>query len=127
VVPHCRRGKTLARLGAIAAAGTVGAFVGSLCGPHAASGAATATSILAAGDVVRVADLPVGCQVVRRGVPAATMLDCRRGGALRGTYGVLLGRWNVRVFRFESPTVARLVFTARHGSRAVCCSPGAGG
>ena len=97
----------------------VGALVG---GPSQASGAARSTVLLSHGDTARVADVPVGCLVVRRGVPPATMLDCRRAGPLAGTYGVLLGRWNVRVVRFRSAREAQVVFTATHGGRSVCCT-----
>jgi hypothetical protein len=81
--------------------------------------------VLSPGDAVQIAGIPVGCQVVRRGVPPATMLDCRRAGKLAGSYGVLIGRWNVRVIRFESAREARTVLTAKHGGEAVCCTGGA--
>lgn len=86
-----------------------------------ASGTSFTTYDLTAGDIARVPDAQVGCRVVKRGAPPATMLDCRRAGSLTGTYGVLLGPARVRVVRFESSGVARVVFTARHGGRATCC------
>jgi hypothetical protein len=52
------------------------------------------------------------------------MLDCRRAGRLAGTYGVFLGRWNVRVLRFSSATEGQVVFSARHGGASVCCGTG---
>jgi hypothetical protein len=52
------------------------------------------------------------------------MLDCRRAGPLRGTYGVLFGRSNVRVVRFNSAQAARVVVKATHGAGVVCCTKG---
>jgi hypothetical protein len=131
-VPRTGARKTLPRertlrLAVVCAAALVGVAVGSLAGgPLAARAAADAAVVLAAGDIARVMDIPVGCQVVRRGVPPATMLDCRRAGRLDGTYGVLFGRWNVRVVRFQGAHDAQVVFSARHGGGAVCCK-GSGG
>ena len=127
-VPRFRAGLTsattrLRRAGLVGAVGLLGVMVGALVGgPSQASGAARSTVLLSHGDTARVADVPVGCLVVRRGVPPATMLDCRRAGPLAGTYGVLLGRWNVRVVRFRSAREAQVVFTATHGGRSVCCT-----
>jgi hypothetical protein len=131
-VPRTAAGKTprrerAQRLAVLCAAALVGVAAGSLAGgPPAAKGAADAAVVLAAGDVARVMDIPVGCRVARRGVPPATMLDCRRAGRLDGTYGVLFGRWNVRVVRFQGAHDAQVVFSARHGSGAVCCKVGDG-
>ncbi len=129
-VPHVRTIKTssvkrLRRAGIVSAAVLLGVVAGALIGgPSHASGAVESTILLATGDVVRVVGAPVGCRVVVRGVPRATMLDCRRAGPLAGTYGVLLGPSNVRVVRFESGREARLVFTAKHGGAATCCGSG---
>jgi hypothetical protein len=113
------------RAALVGAVALLGVVVGSLTGaPSEASGAARATVVLSAGDIARVADLPVGCRVVRRGLPPATMLDCRRAGRLAGTYGVLLGRWNLRVVRFTSAHEARVVLSARHGGPAEYCATG---
>jgi hypothetical protein len=102
-------------------------FCLALAGASAGAGRHSDTVVLARGDVARVADLPVACRVARRGVPPATMLDCRRAGTLAGTYGVLVGRWNVRVVRFTSAHEARVVLTARHGGKATFCGAGATG
>jgi hypothetical protein len=109
----------------VLAAGLLGLVAGTLAGGSPdASGAPRASVLLQIGDVARIADLPLGCRVVRRGVPLATMLDCRHAGRLSGTYGVFLGRWNVRVVRFRTPTEAQVVFTAKHGEASVCCDTG---
>jgi hypothetical protein len=126
-LPRARTVKTssaerLRRAGMVSAVGLLGVVAGALFGgPSEASGAAQASIVLNAGDVARVAGAPMGCRVVVRGVPPATMLDCRRAGPLAGTYGVLFGRSNVRVVRFESGREARIVFSAKHGGLATCC------
>jgi hypothetical protein len=118
--PRRRRTRWLGAAGVASALTVAAAGLASL--PSQASGGRSAELVLTPGDVVRVAGTPVGCRVVRRGVPPATMLDCRRAGPLRGTYGVLLGRTRVRVVRFASARDAQVVLTAKHGGRAVCCS-----
>ena len=108
---------------AIAAAAALGTVAGIAAGPAVpARGAAEVAVELQNGDIARVADVPIGCRVSRRGIPPATMLDCRRAGALAGTYGVLFGRSKVRVVRFSSAHEARVVFTATHGGGAGCCT-----
>ena len=90
---------------AIAAAAALGTVAGIAAGPAVpARGAAEVAVELQNGDIARVADVPIGCRVSRRGIPPATMLDCRRAGALAGTYGVLFGRSKVRVGAFQLRT-----------------------
>jgi hypothetical protein len=126
--PRMRERRRVRRsaLGAIIGAAAIGAVTGALVGPPSdASGQAGRSDfVVRPGDVVRVSGIPVGCRVVTRGVPPATMLDCRRAGPLRGTYGILFGRSNVRVIRFTSTQAARIVVKARHGGDIVCCSKG---
>jgi hypothetical protein len=69
---------------------------------------------LRTGDVARVADGRVGC--VARDKSGSRLLDCRRIGALRGTYGTIVSGSKVLVVRFERGDTARVVFAARHGS-----------
>jgi hypothetical protein len=64
------------------------------------------------GDIVRVSGAPIGC-VVRLQAKVKT-LDCRRIGALPGTYGTLLNGQSVRVVRFETASIAKIVFSAQH-------------
>jgi hypothetical protein len=67
---------------------------------------------LKVGDIVRVSGAPIGC-IVRLQAEVKT-LDCRRIGALRGTYGTLLNGQSARVIRFETANIAKIVFSARH-------------
>jgi hypothetical protein len=67
---------------------------------------------LKVGDIVRVSGAPIGC-IVRRQAEVKT-LDCRRIGALPGTYGTLLNGRSARVVRFETASVAKIVFSAQH-------------
>jgi hypothetical protein len=64
------------------------------------------------GDIVRVSGAPIGC-IVRLQAKVKT-LDCRRIGALPGTYGTLLNGQSARVVRFETASIAKIVFSAQH-------------
>ena len=67
------------------------------------------------GDKIRVVDAPLGCQVVRmRDLGGRIALDCRRAGALAGTYGTLLTGREAAVIRFQSKSRAKIVLTATH-------------
>jgi hypothetical protein len=129
MVPRARLNETRrARwVAAVAAAAALGTVAGIAAGPTVPARGAAQTAIeLQRGDIARVAGVPIGCRVARRGVPPATMLDCRRAGALAGTYGVLLGRSRVRVVRFRAAHEAQVVFTATHGGGAECCTGSSG-
>jgi hypothetical protein len=78
------------------------------------------TLVLHVGDRVVVDGAKLGCQVVKRGSRA--VLDCRRGGDLRGTYGTMLSERRALVVRFRSYAEAKVVFTARHGGSARACA-----
>lgn len=80
----------------------------------------SATHVLREGDTVRVEGTAVGCQVARRG--SDLVVDCRRQGPLRGTYGTFFGERRLTVARFTSDDTARVVFTGRHGGRSRRCS-----
>lgn len=71
-------------------------------------------TVLAPGDIVRMAGTHVTCSVTRSGTP---MLNCVRVGALPGTYGVRMSEKKVTVFRMRSATVGETVLTATHGER----------
>ena len=72
---------------------------------------------LAQGDIAKVTGAPIGCIVRKQdGYPA---LDCRRIGALAGSYGTVLTSRKVLVVRFESQSVAKVVFSARHNKLGV--------
>jgi hypothetical protein len=77
------------------------------------------TLVLQVGDRVVVDGARLGCQVVRRG--KRPVLDCRRGGDLKGTYGTMLSERRALVVRFRSSAEAKVVFTARHGGGARAC------
>ncbi|HEY2219903.1 MAG TPA: hypothetical protein VGH35_11210 [Gaiellaceae bacterium] len=69
---------------------------------------------LKVGDVVRVAGSgDIGCRVIRRS--GLRTLDCRRAGALTGTYGTLLNKDQLVVVRFLNPHTAKIVLEAEHG------------
>jgi hypothetical protein len=67
---------------------------------------------IALGDIVTVTNAPIACMARMHNGERA--LDCRRAGALRGTYGTLLTPKEVLVVRFESGKIAKIVFQARH-------------
>ena len=48
------------------------------------------TLVLRVGDRLVVDGAKLGCQVIERG--GRPVIDCRRGGNLRGTYGTMAGR-----------------------------------
>ena len=75
--------------------------------------------VLHVGDRMVVDGAQLGCQVIRRGGKA--VLDCRRGGDLKGTYGTMLTERRAQVIRFRSSGEAKVVFTARHGGGARAC------
>jgi hypothetical protein len=100
-----RRRATLAVVTAFALGVPAGAF--------AIAGRGEGTTIpVALGDVVTVTNAPIGCMARMHNGERA--LDCRRAGALRGTYGTLVTPSEVLVVRFESEKVAKIVFQARH-------------
>ena len=67
------------------------------------------------GDKIRVVDAPLGCQVVRmRDLGGRIALDCRRAGALAGTYGTLLTAREAAVIRFQSKSKAKIILAATH-------------
>ena len=75
------------------------------------------------GDVIRVKDGAVGCRVTRRAeFPGQTILDCRRAGALSGTFGAFLGDRKLLVVRFADRRVAKVVFTGTHQGDSTRCT-----
>jgi hypothetical protein len=69
---------------------------------------------LSLGDIARVAGARVGC--VARLEGGSRVLDCRRIGMLRGTYGTILSGSKAMVVRFSADDTAHVVFVAHHGS-----------
>lgn len=77
---------------------------------------------LSLGDIAKVARTRVGC--VARVQSGVRVIDCRRIGSLRGTYGTILSGSKAQVVRFTSGETARVVFVAHHGStRTRTCKP----
>jgi hypothetical protein len=74
---------------------------------------------LSVGDSFVVPDAKIGCQVTRRG--SAVLVECRRAGKAKGSYGTFFGSKTVRVARFRSSRTAQVVFTAKQGGKWRAC------
>ena len=71
------------------------------------------------GDSFVVPDAKIGCQVTRRGT--SVLVECRRAGKAKGTYGTFFSSKTVRVARFKSSRTAQVVFTAKQGGKWRAC------
>ena len=71
------------------------------------------------GDSFVVPDASIGCQVTRRG--SSVLVECRRAGKAKGTYGTFISSKTVRVARFHSSRTAQVVFTAKQGGKWRAC------
>jgi hypothetical protein len=108
------------RILATAAAVLAGAAATLAVAPREGAGAASAEPVvLKVGDRVAVEGQPLGCRVARQ--DGRTVVDCRRAGALAGTYGTMLSARKAMVVRYRSNTVAKVVYTATHGGGARRC------
>ena len=76
-------------------------------------------TVLKVGDRVTVEGRPLGCRVARQGGHA--VVDCRRGGALAGTYGTIISAHRALLVRYRDDRTAKVVFTAEHGGAARRC------
>lgn len=76
-------------------------------------------SVLNVGDSFVVPDAKLGCEVTRRGT--SVLVECRRAGKVKGTYGTFMSSKTVRVARFHSSRSAQVVFTAKHGGKWRAC------
>ena len=75
------------------------------------------------GDRIRVVNAPIGCRVVRmRQLGGRVVIDCRRAGALRGTYGTLFSAREAVLLKFESRNTAKRVAVAVHHGDVQCCT-----
>jgi hypothetical protein len=74
---------------------------------------------LKVGDSFVVPDAKIGCQVTRRG--SSVLVECRRAGKAKGTYGTFFSSKTVRVARFKSSRTAQVVFTAKQGGKWRAC------
>jgi len=74
------------------------------------------------GDRIRVANAPIGCRVVRmRQFGGRVVIDCRRAGALRGTYGTLFTAREAVLVEFESRKTAKRIAVGVHHQDLQCC------
>lgn len=106
---------------AVAAAFIAGALTGP-GGPAGAQVPGIEPLALDLGDRVRVEGAGIGCRVTRLShYEGRTFLDCRRSGALAGTYATLLGEREVAVLRFVNTRTAKVVFRARHKGTHLRC------
>jgi hypothetical protein len=109
------------RLPTAVAAALVGVAATLAIAPHDGANAAGSAqpTVLKVGDRVVVDGQPMGCRVARQ--DGRTVMDCRRGGQLAGTYGTMLSARKALVVRYRSNSVAKVVFTATHGGGAHLC------
>jgi hypothetical protein len=91
----------------------------SLSGPAHAAQSQAMPVMLDTGQTMQVVGAPLGCRVtVSSGVKT---LDCRVAGRLTGSYGALMSSRRLRVVRFRSAHVAKVVFVAtQHGTYRTC-------
>ena len=80
-------------------------------------------TVLKVGDTIRVEGAAMGCQVTRRG--GRPVIECRRDGALSGTYGTFMSDRTLKVARFHSSRTAQTILTARHGGGWRACGTAA--
>src|SRR5918995_5069336 len=99
----------LIRLATIAA--TAGLLIGAALVGHneAATASSSETFVASLGDRIRLEAEPVGCRVTRlAGHGRRAYIECRRTGALAGTYGALFSGKDVLIARFLGPHKARV-------------------
>src|SRR5918999_2927578 len=107
-------------LACVLAAAALGAAGWSATGPAATSREDTVLSAKP-GDRIRVVGAPIGCRVVRMSqLGGRVVVDCRRAGALQGTYGTFLTGREAVLVRFGSGQTAKRVAVGVHerGSRS---------
>ena len=110
---------------AVCVLGITAALGGWFASGEAADGASHTESevVVRLGDRIRVADASIGCRVVRmHQLGGRIVVDCRRAGALAGTYGTLLTVREAAVLRFRSKRSAKLVVVATHEGGVRRCS-----
>jgi hypothetical protein len=104
---------TISRIAVLVLGIALGVLLVPAVGPASHAGGTESPPItLKVGDIIRVSGAPIGC-IVSLQADVKT-LDCRRIGSLPGTYGTLLNGQSARVVRFETASVAKIVFSARH-------------
>jgi hypothetical protein len=74
------------------------------------------------GDRIHVLDAPLGCRVARMSqLGGRVVVDCRKAGPLRGTYGTLLTAREAVLVEFESRKTARRVAVGVHDRESKGC------
>jgi hypothetical protein len=74
---------------------------------------------LRVGDSIFVEDAGVGCQVNTRG--GRVTIECRRSGAVKGTYMSVISKRGAKLARFRSADAAKVIVGARHGGGWRAC------
>jgi hypothetical protein len=101
-------------LACMLAAAALGAAGWSATGPAATPRADTVLNA-EPGDRIRVLGAPIACRVVRMSqLGGRVVVDCRRAGALQGTYGTFLTAREAVLVRFESERTAKRVAVGVH-------------
>ena len=101
------------------APGTVPSLPGAPLPPAAPTVPGAVQVALNLGDSFVVPGASIGCQVTRRG--SETFIECRRDGAVKGTYSTLISKRAVTVARFRSSRTAQVLFSAKQGGDWRAC------
>ena len=119
-----KRASSRIRLATIAATAGLLLIGAALVGHNeAATASPSETFVASLGDRIRLEGEPVGCRVTRlAGYGPRTYIECRRTGALAGTYAALFSGKDVLIARFLGPHKARVVYRARHSGSGRNCS-----
>jgi hypothetical protein len=108
-------------LACMLAAAALGAAGWSATGP-AATWRADTVLTAKPGDRIRVVGAPIACRVVRMSqLGGRVVVDCRRAGALQGTYGTFLTAREAVLVRFESERTAKRVAVGVHERSSERC------
>lgn len=114
--------KGLLAISALFAAIALGGWLASSNAARVARATDPDTVTVRLGDKIRVAGAPVGCQVVRmKELGGRVVIDCRRAGALAGTYGTLISGREAVLIQFKSKRAAKQVVVAPHHGDARRC------
>jgi hypothetical protein len=77
---------------------------------------------LEVGDRFWVNGASIGCRIARIDeLGGRTVVDCRRAGALAGTYGAMLSSREALIVQFRDARAAKVVYEARHQAGARQC------
>ena len=107
----------------VCAAVALGAWLGS--GPEASGAGSLSRKVVTVrvGDRIEVDGAPLGCRVTRvRELGRRIAVDCRRGGALTGSFGTLVTPREAALVEFTSRNTAKIVFVGEHDGEGRKCS-----